>query len=218
MLINYLIMETYQQIGKIGGTGRAPGGSSGGGSINIFANAVEDKGKILAKGGEAQSGSGGQGGAGTVTINQLEPNLVYENETIYMDINKTYSIIDSKVTFINQNGVQTPILNRGSLKFESLDTNIITVEASGKITSKNYGVTKLKITDTTNQIDLYITVKVTRVFESIVQGFKDNNLPDGEYEIVVNGQRYDVELVNYYDNMRYSLLDRRNRKNNRSWR
>jgi len=48
----------------------------------------------------------------------------------------------------------------------------------GVITAKKFGTTKIKITDVTNEIDTYVTVVVTRVFESIVQGFRDNDLED----------------------------------------
>ena len=64
---------------------------------------------------------------------------------------------------------------------------------------------KIKIIDETNQKDAYVTVRVIRVFDSIIQGFKDNDLPDGNYEIAVNGQIYQIELINYYDNMKYML-------------
>ena len=198
-------MERFQQTGKMGGSGRASGGSSGGGSINIFANAIEEKGSVLANGGESRNGNGGVGGEGSVTINQLEPDLEYEAKTIYLDLNETYSIDTSKLEYINQNGVQTPILVVGTLKYESLDTNIATINSVGEITTKNYGTTTIKITDATNEITTYITIIVTRKLDSIVQGFRDTDLPDGNYRIVVNSQPYDVELINYYDNMRYSL-------------
>ena len=41
-------------------------------------------------------------------------------------------------------------------------------------------------------------------FESIVQGFRDTDLPDGKYVIVVNDEKYTVELINYYDNVIYT--------------
>ena len=53
------------------GNGRVdPGGASGGGSINIFANKVTNLSSITAAGGAAtkQSSTGGAGGNGTVTI------------------------------------------------------------------------------------------------------------------------------------------------------
>lgn len=41
--------------------------------------------------------------------------------------------------------------------------------------------------------------------ESIVQGIRDCDLPDGEYEIFIKDQIYTIELINYYDDVRYSL-------------
>lgn len=59
------------------------GGSSGGGSVNIFAMDIQRKGSIVANGGEAQltstvnwghQGCGGKGGDGTTTIGLLSKN------------------------------------------------------------------------------------------------------------------------------------------------
>lgn len=41
--------------------------------------------------------------------------------------------------------------------------------------------------------------------DSIVQGIRDNDLKDGEYEILAKDQVYTIELINYYDDVRYSL-------------
>ena len=41
--------------------------------------------------------------------------------------------------------------------------------------------------------------------ESIVQGFKNVDLPDGEYTVVIQDQEYLVELINQYDDVQYSL-------------
>ena len=193
--------------GMVGGAGYAPGGSSGGGSVNIFTNAIKERGSIIANGGAAKDGKGGKGGDGTVTINQLKPDLSYEPDTIYLNLGESHSIDSSKVTYINQNGIQTPILNMGALRYESLDNEIATVDDLGKITAKNYGTTKIKIIDTANEIETYITITVIRVLDSIVQGFRDNDLADGIYKIAVNNQLYDVEIINYYDDVKYSLAE-----------
>jgi len=190
--------------GMKGGVYDVAGGSSGGGSINIFCNSINSREGIEAKGGE-MVGTGGLGGDGTVTINQLEPDLDYAPKVIYMDLNKEFTI--DNLELINQNGIQTPILTMGPLKYESLDTNIVTVDSTGKITSKNYGTTKIKVTDTKNEIDTYIAVTVIRTFDSVVQGFRDTDLPDGNYIIAINNKLYDFEVINYYEDMRYSLAE-----------
>jgi len=50
-----------------------------------------------------------------------------------------------------------------------------------------------------------IEIIVTMKMESLVQGFRDMDLTDGEYRVVVKDQPYVVELINHYDDMRYSL-------------
>ena len=41
--------------------------------------------------------------------------------------------------------------------------------------------------------------------KSIVQGFRDIDLPDGEYDVFVEDQTYKVELINYYGDVKYTL-------------
>ena len=57
--------------GSNGGDGYAAGGSSGGGSVNVFYRKnCEDSGKMEANGGEY--GNGGAGGNGTVTVGNIK--------------------------------------------------------------------------------------------------------------------------------------------------
>ena len=68
---------TIKADGKNGGVGNiAPGGSSGGGSINIFSGIFIKKGSAYFSGGSAltsKSKTGGAGGNGTITYTQLQP-------------------------------------------------------------------------------------------------------------------------------------------------
>ena len=60
--------------GSKGGAARAGGGSSGAGSINIFARTIIDYGKKEANGGEAtglMQALGGAGGNGSITIGNI---------------------------------------------------------------------------------------------------------------------------------------------------
>ena len=147
--------------GMKGGTGRSGGGSSGGGSINIFAKIIKEKGNVTANGGE-QNGStkGGKGGNGTVTINELQPYLNSPRKEINIAKNETSTIDSTKIEYINQNGIQTPILNMGVLSYESLNSDIATVDNAGNIIGVNVGSTKIKITDTANNISTYIYINV----------------------------------------------------------
>ncbi len=52
-----------------------------------------------------------------------------------------------------------------------------------------------------------ITIKVIKKTNDIIQGLRDANLTDGNYEILVNGEIYNVELINYYEDMVYELAD-----------
>lgn len=67
-------------------------------------------------------------GDGAVTINQLEPDLHYEKDLVYMNVDENLSL--ENITLINQNGVQSEVLTMGSLSYESLDTEIAEVDAS----------------------------------------------------------------------------------------
>ena len=144
----------------IAGGGTAPGGSSGGGSVNIFANIIREKGVVTANGGESKNGNGGIGGQGSVTINELNPYLNYPEKEINIEKNTYYKMEASKFTYVNQNGIQTPIVNLGTLKYESIDTNIVRVDNTGKITGINVGTAKIKITDINNDISTYIYINV----------------------------------------------------------
>ena len=71
--------------GTNGGFGTASGGSSGGGSLNIFSMLLNESGNANASGGKI--GNGGAGGNGTVTYTQLQPvsftfDYVYQNVTL----------------------------------------------------------------------------------------------------------------------------------------
>ena len=58
-----------------------------------------------------------------------------------------------------------------------------------------------KETNKTKQIKIVIMMKM----ESIVQGFRDTDLTDGEYIVCIQDEIYKIELINYYDDMKYSL-------------
>lgn len=102
----------------------------------------------------------GAGGNGSVTINELKPYLNYPEKEINIEKNTYYKIDSTKFGYVNQNGIQTPIVNLGTLKYESLDTNIVTVEPSGRIVGIDVGTAKIKITDTSNSISTYMYINV----------------------------------------------------------
>lgn len=75
------------------------------------------------------------------------------------------------------------------------------------MTAINYGTGIVEVTHNSTGVKKEVTIIVVTKMESIVQGFKNLELPDGEYTVVINGQEYLVELINYYDDVRYSLGD-----------
>ena len=137
------------------------GGSSGGGSINLFYNEnYNNNGTISAYGGTATKGylrTGGAGGTGTITVGSIKIGD-YEN----IDVDGTYKIIeiqednielvkilnDESVVGNNQKEVQElieyklPIIKRtasGQITWKSSDENIVTVDQNGTIKFINSG-------------------------------------------------------------------------------
>lgn len=142
--------------GMNGGIARAEGGSSGGGSINIFANIIKERGNIDANGGT----TGGKGGTGSITINELGSVLNYEEKIIQIPLNTVYTIDQNKLSYIKLNEIQTEDLSIGTISYETSDNAIAIVDGNGNITGTNLGKTKVKITDLTNGHSTYIIVEV----------------------------------------------------------
>ena len=77
----YCNAGNMNSVGTMGSTGSNPGGSSGGGSINIFCkNNIKNKGKFNCQGGAHASGRGGAGGNGTVTIGSISTGTFQKDE------------------------------------------------------------------------------------------------------------------------------------------
>lgn len=149
-------MEKLQQTGMNGGYGRSEGGSSGGGSINIFANIIKEKGNVLASGGT----KGGKGGEGSVTINELGSILNYPEKRITLNIKDTYKIDSSKLSYIKLNEIQTEDLSLGNIVYEAIDNSLISVDNTGNVVPKALGTARVKITDETNKYSTYIVIDI----------------------------------------------------------
>lgn len=146
--------------GSKGGSGNAGGGSSGGGSINIFAKVVAENGIQTSTGGVSVAG-GGKGGNGAITVNELGSVLNYPEKRILLKLNETYQIDQTKLSYTKLNQIQTLDLSIGNIVFDKTDDkDIITVNNLGTITANKTGVTKVKITDETNENSTYIIVEV----------------------------------------------------------
>lgn len=122
---------------------------------------------------------------------------------MYLDIEETVNI---HVKLENTFNLKVDVIDDVQENFEIVLVNSSIVEQNDKtITAKQYGNTKgtirHKTSGKTKEVEILIIVKM----ESIVQGFRDTDLPDGNYTIRIKEQNYDVELINYYDDMEYSL-------------
>lgn len=155
---------TISSNGSRGGNGYMVGGSSGGGSINIFAKRVMEYNDVIADGGDSRSYGrrGFDGGNGTITVNEVDSVLNYPEKIVEVNINENYQIDTSKLSYTELNDIQTENLIVGALRYESLDTNIIEIDNTGLIIPRALGTTKVKIIDETNEQTGYIIVKVVK--------------------------------------------------------
>ena len=181
------------------------GGASGGGSVNIFTEYMSGNGELSAKGGASAQYSG-KGGEGTVTVAKVGSALSYPEEKIYIDVGFTKNIKEDMFYDVPDSEYASP-LSLGKLTYSIADTSIATIDSKGILTGVAYGETTLTITDAGNNKDRVIPVVVCRSFDSIVQGFRDSNMPDGNYEIAIKGTVMNFEVINYYDDMHYTLDD-----------
>ncbi len=153
------------------------GGSSGGGSVNIFTTNNGFSGNIVANGGEvasmpnlkfngiAHTIPGGAGGDGSVNVTVLGSLLTYTEKNINIKIGNNYFIDNSKVSIVRLNDIQTEQLELGNLVYEIENTDIAEI-SDGYIISKKTGNTRLKITDTDNNLSTYVYVKINNGVES----------------------------------------------------
>ena len=118
---------TIKADGKNGGTGNlAPGGSSGGGSINIFSGIFIKKGSAYFSGGSAltsKSKTGGAGGNGTVTYTQLQP--------VTITSNYSYPIISTSKNESEQYKITINYFSTLSKKLYSIDNGSTWLEYKG---------------------------------------------------------------------------------------
>lgn len=108
----------------------ASGGSSGGGSINIFtATKIENKGTITATGGSAVGNGGAKGGNGSVTI----------MENLNMSIMKTL-IYDTIINALSTKGITTYTIDKDDSKGEDTpnDFNFVTIDDEIIVTNDEY--------------------------------------------------------------------------------
>ena len=125
-----------------------------------------------------------------------------QDDTIYLSLNEQTNI---HCTLENTFNLKIDIIDEEQSNFKIvIENNNILELNEGVITAKQYGKTKITVTHIQTGKKEEINVIVLMKMESIVQGFRDSNLDDGEYDIFVKDQIYTVELINIYDNTTYS--------------
>jgi len=155
----------------------AAGGSSGGGSVNIFTNSNRYKGSISAIGGDWVTmpnffittadtvATGGAGGDGSVTITTTALN--YPVKEIQLKQNENYQIEKSIIQLVDrtmEKELSESVLN--TIMYQSLNTDIAVVDSQGKITGLNEGKTKIKIINPIDNLETYIYIVVTNKIKS----------------------------------------------------
>jgi len=166
---------------------------------------VDEKGYVW------HTGTNGQGELGITEGAELK--IYTKTGSAIVEINqpqKAYlSIGEEKV-------VESVLKNTFNLKVDIIDNiqehfqittsreESIKIEAN-KITVKDYGETTVTVTHIETGIKTEFIIKVVVKIDSLVQGFKDIDLEDGEYEVAIQDQIYIVELKNIYGDTRYSL-------------
>lgn len=156
------------------------------------------------------TGTGTKGELGTGQNSNLntytkigENELEVEKDTYYMDIGET-----QEIKAILKNAFNLKIDGQDEEKtnftYEIADTSKFSLSNTNNVTALDYGQTKLKITHKITGISKEVTLKVIKKMNDIIQGIRDSNLSDGEYEILVNDEIYNIELYNYYDDVTYT--------------
>lgn len=142
-----------------------------GGSINIFTKEVINAGEVSAKGGAGGytsgcknlnhgSVDGGNGGDGTVTINEVGSVLNYPEKEIILHKGDSYVVDKNLITYTKLNENQTENLTVGDIIYGLTEGNNIQIDQDGNIEAKELGTAKVKIVDETNKYSTYIIVKV----------------------------------------------------------
>jgi len=131
----------------------------------------------------------------TVLFSSIEREYlnVGENRTLNVRLENTFNL---KIDLIDGNQNNFNVVLSDSTKL-SKDGNIIT--------AIGFGTSYINITHTPTGSTKQVEIIVARKFDSIVQGIRDTDMPDGIYEIVVNGETYNLEVINQYEDVRYSL-------------
>lgn len=177
---------------------------------NISAGVSTHSGLITKDGFVWHSGTNGSGELGTQD-NEDRYEFEKNGETIVItDFDKKYLDKD-ETTKVNARLENTFNLkvdlvdnNQDNFHLETEQSDVVSFNGL-EIIPIGYGTAHVRVIHTASGVEKMIEIIVTMKMESLVQGFRDMDLADGEYRVVVKDQPYVVELINYYDDMRYSV-------------
>ncbi len=134
------------------------------------------------------------GSTGITSNIQNESLDIGENRTINLRLENTFNL---KIDLIDE--------NQNNFTVTSSDPTKIVIEGK-TIIPITYGKSFINITHTPTGQTKQIEISVIMKMESIVQGIIERDISDGIYPIAVGDEIYNIELYNYYDDIRYSLL------------
>lgn len=172
-----------------------PGGSSGGGSVNIFYGIIETSGTITANGGARRciSSCNGAGGNGTVTKTQL----VLEEEFL----NPTLSLIEV------DKGTITPVFTSSNHDYYvTLDSESSNVNISAELTNNEntitYGVGNFNIPIGTSEHTIVITSKIGIISTYTIHFYREPS----SYKYLNGIKIDDKEIENFNpEKLQYSI-------------
>lgn len=104
--------------------------------------------------------NGGNGGDGTITINELGSVLNYPEKEITIQKGENYVIEQDKISYTKLNEMQTNSITIGNIIYELIEGQNITVDQSGNVITADIGTAKVKITDETNGYSTYLIINV----------------------------------------------------------
>lgn len=123
-------------------------------------------------------------------------------DTIYLDLNE---VVTLRCTLENTYNLKVDLIDDVQNNFGLTLSNNNSVDLVNKtFTAKQYGNTKVTIRHTSTGKTKEISIIVVFKMESIVQGFRDADLPDGNYDVLINGETYNVELINIEGDTTYT--------------
>lgn len=129
--------------------------------------------------------------------------IVSEPETIYLDLNEVREI---EYELINTFNLKVDIVDSEKSHFTLTipDNTKLSLNDYNTITAIDYGTNNVTITHNETGKTKQIIVKVIKKMNDIIRGIRDCNLTDGNYDIMIKDEIYNIELYNYYGDVKYT--------------